>query len=388
VLSALADNVTTVIFMTPMILQMARVIGISPVAFLLPMVMAANIGGTATLIGDPPNIMIGSGANLTFLQFVENLAAPVAIMMFLVPWLSVRFYRREFDAVRVKRAEAVGLMPVPAIIDPLLLRWSLWISGFILLGFFTHGMTGMPTAVPATIGAGALLIVQDILYLRKHRPTHDERTHGLLHVIEREIEWPTLSFFGFLFIAVGAAVQTGLIDSLAQGLIMVIQQGSATMGLGALGSLLLASLLILWVSGVLSAIVDNIPFVAVMIPIIHRLAPQMADGGDETVLWWGLALGACLGGNGTPVGASANLTVMGMAERHGVRISFREFARVGSVITAITLTLASTFLATHVYLGSRGALAAWMALVAVVVVVRVVWYFSHAALARTAAAVR
>jgi Na+/H+ antiporter NhaD/arsenite permease-like protein len=256
---------------------------------------------------------------------------------------------------------------VPAIADPRLLRWGLWISGLIFLGFFTHTLTGMPTAVPATIGAGALLIVQDVLYLRTHRPTHEERTHGLLTVIEREIEWPTLIFFAFLFIAVGAAVQTGLIDTLAVGLASVIGSGSGALGLSSLGTLLFAALLIAWVSGVLSAVIDNIPFVAVMIPIIHRLADQLP--GETTVLWWALALGACLGGNGTAVGASANVTALGIAERQGVRISFREFTRFGSVVATYTLVVTSVFLASQVYLGARIAALAWTTLVVVVLAV-------------------
>lgn len=363
VLSAFADNVTTVIFVAPMALQMARVMGINPVALLLPVIMAANIGGTATLIGDPPNIMIGSGANLPFMEFIENLTTPVVVMMFVLPWLSARFFRDDYETAR-QQVGGAEMVPVPEIADPQLLRWALWISGLVFLGFFTHSLTGMPTSVPATIGAGALLVVQDLLYLRKNKPTHEERQHGLLAVIEREIEWPTLSFFGFLFIAVGAAVNTGLIDTLARGLTQVIQSGSGALGLTGLGTLLFACLLICWVSGVLSAIIDNIPFVAVMIPILHRLAGTFP--GDTTVLWWALALGACLGGNGTAIGASANVTVVGMAERAGVRITFREFTRFGAPTAAVTLLIASAFLATHVYLGERDTFLAWLALIVVI----------------------
>jgi Na+/H+ antiporter NhaD/arsenite permease-like protein len=367
VLSAFADNVTTVIFVAPMALQMARAMGLKPVALLLPVVMASNIGGTATLIGDPPNIMIGSGANLPFLAFIENLTAPVIVMMFVLPWISTRYFKADLDGAR-KPVGGADMMPVPEIHDPRLLKWALWISGLVFIGFFTHAWTGMPTSVPATIGAGALLVIQDVLYLRRNKPTHEERQHGLLAVIEREIEWPTLSFFGFLFIAVGAAVNTGLIDTLARGLTAVIHGGSSTLGLAGLGTLLFAALLICWVSGILSAIIDNIPFVAVMIPILHRLTGTFS--GDTSVLWWALALGACLGGNGTAIGASANVTVVGIAERAGVRITFREFTRFGAPTAAVTLAIASAFLATHVYLGERGALVAWLGLVAVIVLVK------------------
>lgn len=372
ILSAFCDNVTTVIFVAPMALQMARALRLNPMALLLPVVMASNIGGTATLIGDPPNIMIGSGANLTFLDFILNLTAPVTVMMFVLPWLSYRFFREDFEKARHGLVER---MPIPTITDPRLLRWSLWIAGFVFLGFFTHGLTGMPTSVPATIGAGALLVTQDMLYLRTHHPTEHERQHGLLAIIENEIEWPTLSFFGFLFIAVGAAVQTGLIDTLARGLGALIQAGSGWMGLSGLGTLLFAAILIAWVSGVLSAVIDNIPFVAVMIPIVHRLIGGFA--GDPSVLWWALALGACLGGNGTLVGASANVTVVGMAERMGVRISFREFTRFGSKVAAVTLCISCAYLATHVYLGARGALFAWSGVAAMIVLWKSFWRLTH-----------
>lgn len=363
ILSAFCDNVTTVIFVAPMALQMARTMKINPVAFLLPVVMASNIGGTATLIGDPPNIMIGSGAGLTFMDFILNLTAPITVMMFALPWYSQRYFGKELDRATGSPGVSVD---VPEIIDPQLLRWALWISGLIFFGFVTHGFTGMPTSVPATIGAGALLVVQDILYLRKNRPTHEERQHGLLAVIEKEIEWPTLSFFGFLFIAVGAAVHTGLIDTLANWLGQGIHAGSQQLGLGGLGTLLFAAVMIAWVSGFLSAIIDNIPFVAVMIPIIHRLAPGFA--GDTKVLWWALALGACLGGNGTAVGASANVTVIGAAERAGVRVTFAEFARFGARVAAMTIAVSSVFLATHVFLGARGSLLAWTGFVALILI--------------------
>lgn len=381
ILSAFCDNVTTVIFVTPMAYQMARTMRLRPLALLLPIVMASNIGGTATLIGDPPNIMIGSGAGLTFVDFIMNVSAPVVVMMFVLPWFSARFFRQDYEQVTTA-GPAASLMPVPTIADPVLLKWALWISGMVFVGFFTHGFTGMPTAVPATIGAGALLIVQDILYLRSHKPTHEERQHGLIRVIEKEIEWATLTFFGFLFIAVGAAVQTGLIATMGRGLTQVVQGGGAFLGLGGLGTLLFAALLICWVSGFLSSIIDNIPFVAVMIPVIHILNGQMP--GDPSVLWWALSLGACLGGNGTPVGASANVTVIGIAERAGARLAFRDFVRFGAPTAAITLGISSVFLATHVFLGARGAMFAWSAFAVALVMARGIRWIAQRTPARAA----
>ena len=359
-LSAFLDNVTTVIFVTPMAGEMARRTGVRPVAYLLPMVMASNIGGTATLIGDPPNVMIGSGAHLEFMDFIRNVTLPVLFMMVAVDWYSRRYYRADLAVERMTAA-----VETPALQDPRLLRWALVILAGIFIGFFTHGITGMPVSVPAVIGAALMLIVQDVLYLKHSRPSHSERTHGLLDIIEREIEWPTLSFFAFLFIAVGAAVETGLIDTMARGLIWVVDHGRASFGLSPEGTLLFTALIICWVSGALSAVIDNIPYVAVTIPLVARLVADLP--GDATVLWWALSLGACLGGNGTLIGASANVTTVGLAEKGGTRITFREFTAFGSRVAALTLVISSVFLACYVYLG-RATTTIWglVALVALV----------------------
>jgi Na+/H+ antiporter NhaD/arsenite permease-like protein len=344
-LSAFADNVTTVIFVTPMAMEMAKLTRVRPVAYLLPMVMAANIGGTATLIGDPPNIMIGSGAHLTFLDFILDLTVPVMWMMLMLEFFSKRYYRHDFAT-----ATSAGItFPQPAITDWPLLRWGLVMTAGIFLGFFTHALTGMPVAVPAIIGAAGLLVVQDVLYLKRNRPTHTERVHGLLEVIEKEIEWPTLCFFAFLFIAVGAAVHTGLIDTMARGLAWFIGLGQTTLHMNDKDTLLFAALMICWVSGFLSSLIDNIPYVAVTIPIVAVLSRELP--GDTQVLWWALSLGACLGGNGTAIGASANVTTIGLAERAGFRITFGEFTRFGSPVAALTLVISSIFLAVYVYYG-------------------------------------
>lgn len=342
--SALLDNVTTVIFMAPMASDAAGRLGIRPVAILLPMVMAANVGGTATLIGDPPNVMIGSGAGLSFVEFVRHLTIPVVVMMLAVGW----YARRRFAADLAPAAGSTEVA-IPAIRDPGLLRWVVGILALVFFGFLTHGRTHMPVAVPAIVGAAALLVVQDVRYLRHSRPTPSERAHGMLRVLEREIEWPTLSFFAFLFIAVGAAVDTGLIASLATALMAVIRGLEAGLGLSPAGTLLVAALLICWSSGILSAFVDNIPYVAVSIPLVARLVVELP--GDTSILWWALAMGACLGGNATVVAASANVTTVGLAERQGNRIGFREFAAFGVPVTALTLVIASLTLTGMVFLG-------------------------------------
>lgn len=350
VASAFLDNVTTVIFVTPVAVATARRIGAPQLHVLLPLVMAANIGGTATLIGDPPNIMIGSGAGLTFMQFLRELALPtIAMMCGLHLWAVARLRRAMGGgADRPGRTDAPGFGP--AITDAGLLRWLGGICAFVLLGFVTHGMTGMPTAVPALLGAAVALIVQDVRYLRRASPTHEERQHGILHVLEKEVEWPTLTFFALLFILVGAAVATGLTGTLAGSLQRAIVESKESFGLSDAGTLLFASLLVVWVAALLSAVMDNIPFVAVSIPIIGALIAQLP--GESIVLWWALALGACLGGNATPIGASANVTTLGLAERQGVRISFREFMRTGVPVTFFTLLVASVYVAGFVLLGS------------------------------------
>ena len=345
VVSAFADNVTTVVFVTPMAADMARQTRVRPVVYLLPMVMASNIGGSATLIGDPPNIMIGSGAHLTFLDFIEDLTVPVIFMMIALEWFSRWYYRHDLT----QTAGVATAFDEPVIQNRPLLRYALAITAGIFIGFFTHGLTGMPVAVPALIGAALILIIQDIIYLRTNRPSEEERSHGLIEVIENEIEWPTLSFFAFLFIAVGAAVETGLIDRMAQGLIWTVEAGQRGFGLGEAGTLLFAALMICWVSAVCSSLIDNIPFVAVAIPLVARLTASLP--GDTAVLWWALALGACLGGNGTVIGASANVTTVGLAEKSGARISFMEFTRFGAAVTTITLLISSVFLASYTYVG-------------------------------------
>ncbi|MEI6200964.1 MAG: SLC13 family permease [Enhydrobacter sp.] len=354
ILSAILDNVTTVIFAYPMASEMARRLKINASAFLLPMVMAANIGGTATLIGDPPNVLIGADprTGLSFMDFIYNLAVPCTFMMFVLVWYTRRYYPGDVgkaaDADHAGAATPTGaqLTNVP------LLRATCWITGFIFLGFMTHGLTHMPVAVPAVIGVAAILLAQDYYYLREHKPTHEERQHGVLAILERDIEWPTLAFFLFLFILVGAAVATGLIESLALGLAWMIDRVSMALALPPRGTLLLAALIVLWVSGVLSALIDNIPYTAVTIPLVASLLGQLNAGADGQVLWWALSLGACLGGNGTLIGASANVTVTGLAEKDGKRISFNEFTSFGARVTALTLAISSMYLALWIYAGS------------------------------------
>ena len=372
-LSSVADNVTTVIFATPMALEIAARLRIRPAAILLPIVMASNIGGTATLIGDPPNILIGSGAGLSFMAFIVNLTAPVLIMLVVLEWYLSRYFSIDY-AAGVQKID-VGTLTLPPLTDAVLLRWGLVITALIFVGFFTHSLTGMPVSIPAAAGAAALFVVQDILHLRSRDPSLDGRVHGVIKVMEGDIEWPTLAFFSLLFIAVGAAVATGLVGTLSQGLASFIDWGAANLGLSANGTLLFAALLILWASGVLSALIDNIPYVAVTIPIIASLTDRLP--GDTEILWWALALGACLGGNGTVIGASANVTVVGLAERAGAHITFREFARLGARVTGITLLISSAYITAHVYFGQMTTQAVMSALLALYFTGRVLLHRSR-----------
>jgi Na+/H+ antiporter NhaD/arsenite permease-like protein len=287
-------------------------------------------------------------------------------MLIGLEWITGRYYRADLArAPAVDPPRTIG----PVIHNPRLLRWGLAISAGVFIGFITHSFTGMPAAVPAVIGGAAVLLVQDVLYLRTRHPSQHERVHGLLEIIEKEIEWPTLTFFIFLFIAVGAAVETGLIDALAEGLTRVIDAGGGAFGLGPAGTLLFAALLILWTAGILSALIDNIPFVAVSIPIVAQLTGELQ--GDTIVLWWALALGACLGGNATVVGASANVTVVGLAERSGARITFADFSRFGVPVAIFTLLVSSAFVTAHIYVGARTTLLGGTVILAALLALRI-----------------
>ena len=353
ILSALIDNVTTVIFAYPMASEMARRLRINGAAFFLPMVMAANIGGTATLIGDPPNVLIGTDprAHLSFMDFIYNLAMPCTVMMVVLVWYSRRYYPHDIGNEADRDHPAIAAPTGAALVNLPLLRITLCVSVLILGGFAGSTFSGMPVAVPAVIGVACILFAQDYFYLKEHRPTPEERQHGVLDILANDVEWPTLAFFLFLFVLVGAAVATGLIGSLAMALGWAIDGISGGLALSPRATLLVAALIVLWVSGFLSALIDNIPYTAVTIPLVAALLGRMNPGADGQVLWWALALGACLGGNGTLIGASANVTVTGLAEKDGKRISFNEFTAYGARVTAITLVASSAYLALWLYLG-------------------------------------
>lgn len=314
VASALLDNVTTVLLVAPVTVLIAERLGISPVPYLIAEVLASNIGGTATLVGDPPNIIIGSKAGISYVEFLANLG-PISVLILVVFLLLARaLFGRDLTARPERVVDVMRLDEREAIIDPGLLVRSLLIVLGVTAAFLLQGVLGYEPAVVALLGAGILLGVSG-------------RDVGEL---VQDVEWETLAFFAGLFIMVGALVEVGAIESITRA------AGDLTGD-----STLTATLLILSLSAVLSAIVDNIPYVAAMAPVVGSLSTSLGSG---DVLWWALALGADLGGNATIIGASANVVVIGIAARAGHPIRFMEFLKYGAVVTAISILLSGLYL--------------------------------------------
>jgi Na+/H+ antiporter NhaD/arsenite permease-like protein len=313
--SALLDNVTTMLLIAPVTVLIAERIGVHPVPLLMAEVFASNIGGTATLVGDPPNIIIGSAAGLSYLDFLTNLG-PIVLVLLLVFWLQARWtFRRDlmFHPDRVR--ELLALDEREALVPGTLLPKALAVLVVVTLAFALQGPLGYEPSVASLLGAGVLLLIAG-----------GDRMEFL-----RDVEWPTLVFFIGLFVMVGALVKAGVIESLAERLIEATD-----------GRLFLATAVLLIASAVLSGLIDNIPYVATMVPLVTALAG--AFPGESTVLWWALALGADLGGNATSIGASANVVVLGVAERSGHRIRFVRFLRYGAPVTLLSISIALGYL--------------------------------------------
>jgi Na+/H+ antiporter NhaD/arsenite permease-like protein len=315
VASALLDNVTTLLLVAPVTVLIAERLGAPAVPFLIAEALASNIGGTATLVGDPPNIIIGSAAGLTYVDFLANLGPIVALLMG-VYLVHARFLFRKgltFHPERVR--ELLSLDEREALLGGSLLPKALGVLGVVTVAFVFQGQLGYEPSVVAVLGAGVLLLIAG-----------GDRLDYL-----RDVEWRTLAFFMGLFIMVGALVKVGVIEALAERLIESTE-----------GRLFLATAVLLIASAVLSALVDNIPYVATMVPLVGALSG--AFPGDATVLWWALALGADLGGNATSIGASANVVVLGVAERSGNRIRFVDFLRFGAPVAAVTVSISLGYL--------------------------------------------
>jgi Na+/H+ antiporter NhaD/arsenite permease-like protein len=317
VASALLDNVTTVLLIAPVTFLICDRLDIPAAPFLIAQALASNIGGTATLIGDPPNIIIASQADLSYTDFLTNLAPVVVVLMLLFVAMSRWLFRNALVYRPERVRELMSLDEREALGDrPLLVR-SLVVLVLVTAAFALHGVLHYEPSVVALLGAGLLLLLAG----RDPEP------------FLREIEWPTLAFFMGLFIMVGALIKTGVIDQLAEAV------ATATGD-----SLWVASMLLLWVSGLLSAIVDNIPYVATMAPVTATLVQELQGEGETTVLWWSLALGADLGGNATAIGASANVVILGLAQRAGQPISFWEFTKYGAVVAVATMLVCMPYL--------------------------------------------
>ncbi|KRE63493.1 ArsB/NhaD family transporter [Nostocoides sp. Soil756] len=311
--SALLDNVTTVLLVAPVTLLLCDRLALAPVPFLLAEAMASNIGGTATLIGDPPNIIIASRAGLTFNDFLVHLAPIVLVLVVVFVGLCWLLWGRRLRYDPGRADAVMALTPKETITEPQLLRRMLAILALVLLGFLTHNLTHLEPSLVALLGAGAAVLVSRL-------PSEDYLA---------EVEWETLLFFAGLFVMVGSLVRLGVIEDLA---------GSLTRAIG--DNYLLAAQGVLVGSAVLSGVVDNIPYVATMSPLVHDLVgPGAGLSPDKQSLWWALALGADLGGNATAIGASANVVITGIARRSGHPISFWEFTRYGLVVTAVTVGL-------------------------------------------------
>lgn len=314
VISALIDNVTTILLIGPIALAVSEVLRVDPMPFIFAEIFSSNIGGTATLIGDPPNLLIGSAANLSFNDFVFNLGPAVVfslVVMYLILYL---WYGTELkpSELTVHIAENFKEPRKPEN-KALTSRISL-VMILVLTGFVFHGKLGLEAATIALSGAtlGLLLCPVDVEEMLK------------------ELDWVTILFFSSLFMLVGSVEHLGLIRMLAESMISVVGDHMKVL-----------SIILIWGSGVLSAIVDNVPYTAAMIPLVRDISSMAAVHSDY--LWWSLALGACLGGNGTLVGASANLVMAGIAEKDGIKIDFRAFLARGSVILVATLVVTTIY---------------------------------------------
>lgn len=314
VLSAILDNVTTVLLVGPMSIAIARMLKIDPVPFLMGQILASNVGGTATLIGDPPNIMIGSAAHLSFMDFLENTGFAVLFILVVLILLMKIVYEKKIELGTVDTGAIEKLDPSKSITNRALMKKGIIVLICVLVGFMFHDKLGIESSVIALTAAAVMLII------------------GREDVNEaiQDVEWTTILFFMSLFVVVGGLTETGIIKELASKIIDATN-----------GHPMVTMLVLLWASALLSSILDNIPFVATLIPLI--LAMQ-ADGIDVTSFWWAISLGACLGGNGTMIGASANVVLSDISTKHGYPITFKSYLKVGMPFMLLSIVIATVFL--------------------------------------------
>ena len=318
VCSALLDNVTTVLLTVPITFSITSQLKVDVMPYLIAQILSSNIGGTATLIGDPPNIMIGSAVGLDFMAFVDNLTLVSIIIFILVQFILIALYRKDLHT-QPELQEKIMRLPADAqITDHALLKKCLAVIFLTITLFVLHGNLGLESATVALSGAGLLLLL-----------TATEDEEKIVKILSK-IEWPAIFFFGGLFILVGALVETGVIRMLA---------AEAIQATG--GDVEATAILILWMSAFASAFIDNIPFVATLIPLIQDMGQMGLSNLDP--LWWSLALGACLGGNGTLIGASANVVVASMSAQRGRPISFIGFMKIALPIMMFTIVIANIY---------------------------------------------
>lgn len=314
VLSAILDNVTTVLLVGPMSIAIAQMLKIDPVPFLMGQILASNVGGTATLIGDPPNIMIGSAAHLSFMDFLENTGFAVLFILVVLILLMKIVYEKKIELGTVDTGAIEKLDPSKSITNRALMKKGIIVLICVIVGFMFHDKLGIESSVIALTAAAVMLII------------------GREDVNEaiQDVEWTTILFFMSLFVVVGGLTETGIIKELASKIIDATN-----------GHPMVTMLVLLWASALLSSILDNIPFVATLIPLI--LAMQ-ADGIDVTSFWWAISLGACLGGNGTMIGASANVVLSDISTKHGYPITFKSYLKVGMPFMLLSIVIATVFL--------------------------------------------
>jgi len=325
VVSALLDNVTTVLLVVPVTLVITEALKVSPYPFLFSQILASNIGGTATLIGDPPNILIGGQVGLSFNDFLIHLS-PVIVVILIVHVISIHLiWGRSMASTAELRARVMAFEESEAITDSRLLKLASLVLALVIVAFVMARPLGLESGTIGMAGAALLLMLDNLGKSAEHQSASVVKVYN-------EIEWITIFFFVGLFIVIAGVEHAGLLRLLADKLL-------AATG----GDFNVTGFSILWTSAVLSAIVDNIPFVATMIPLIKSLGPAFGGADALTPLWWCLSLGACLGGNGTLIGASANLTVAGIAERNGIPFRFMEYTRIAFPLMLIHLAICNLY---------------------------------------------
>lgn len=314
VLSAFLDNVTTVLLIGPMTIAITQMLEVNPIPYLLSQIMASNIGGTATLIGDPPNIMIGSAAGLSFMDFVVNTGSVIVIILAVTVLIYYFMYRGQISVIEENMHKVMELDENRSIKDKPLLIKSVIMTVVVVIGFVFHSQLQVESATVALFAAGFMLVFG--------KQDAEEIILG--------VEWSTILFFIGLFVVVGGMQKSGVITSLAELMMEFIGNNEA-----------LGIVIILWVSAIISSFLDNIPFMATLIPLILTME---SGGVDVTPLWWALSLGACLGGNGTLVGASANVVLAGVSAKNGYPITFMQYTKTGFPLMLISILISTVYL--------------------------------------------